>query len=1118
MDFSTLFFYHQQSHADYRIFVKDKPQEAIVMDGQFVLGLLQNIALLVASGVVFDYYWKKGESNLSWVKQIQIGLLLSIIGIILMLTPWKLGEGLVFDGRSILLSVSGLFFGLIPTCVIMLVTALYRLSMGGDGSLMGVMVILTAGTIGILWGKYRPHWQEPGRRYIELIFMGFIVHIAMLGCTAFVPEHVRYTTFRTILLPTLLIYPLGSFLFGFFMLHRLQHWKTKDIIKASEERFRSFYENAPIAYHSLDINGIIIEVNQSWLDMLGYSREEMMGHWIGDFLPIKQQSGWNDIFNKLLVKGRVDNTDVTFLHKSGTEVMTAAFARVAHDPKGDFLQTHSVIYNITERKKATQSIVKLHERLTLAARAARFGVWDWDISTGLVEWDETMYDIYDIQKEEFSGDYRSWLSFIHPLDSKLINETIQQALKGEKELDTEFRIIAKDGTERLIRAIGQVTNDSAGYAVRMTGINFDLTQRRLDKERLRDALQQLEVIAANIPNVLWKADINDDGRLTNTYISPVVDEFLKLSPNTINNDWDMFFNYILPEYLKIVAEQLKRAIDNTGQTFSIEYEVQRDDGSKAWFLSSGRTHRTGNTLRLYGFTTDITERKKAEQKIEKNEKLLRSYIEGAPDAIFITDYEGKDLQFNQSAVKLTGYHSRELKHISLKKLIDPVGDSVADVFYKKVNTTGSNNAELFVYCKDGRKTPIILSAVKIDDNKIIAFAKDITTIKQTQDELIEAKEKAEESDSVKSAFLATMSHELRTPLNAIIGFSSLMEGEENQSVILENARIINRSGEHLLAIIESIFEIALLQSGKSKYNPTQFKAADLIRELNSMATIEKVTRGKELLRIIANEDSINSNVIIKTDQSRLRQLLSNFINNAIKYTPEGSVEFGFKQTEAALTFFVKDTGIGIPPDKIGVIFEQFRQVDDSYTRIYGGVGLGLSICSEIARILGGSITLETQEGKGSNFMFTLPDVVTLKPEAHSVSKDQKKPVHRFEGKTILLVDDLDDNLYLLDFILSAAGANVLKATSGKAAIEMAGTYKNIDIVLMDIKMPEMDGYTATDEIHRIRPGLPVIAQTAFAMPGDREKALEKGCVAYLPKPIKKNELLELLQQLFSKTG
>lgn len=233
------------------------------MDIDFFTGLLHNIALLLASGVVFDLYWKQSETSLTLPKKLQIGILLSLIGIIVMITPWRLSEGLVFDGRSILLSNSGLFFGPIPTLVAMLATGAFRIMTGGDGVYMGTMVIVSSGTIGILWHHFRKGWQEKKSRHQELILMGLVVHLVMLGCTSLLPEKVALSTLQSIYIPTLTIYPLGSFLFGFFLLHRLKHWQTKTLLKANEERFRLFYENAPVAYHSLNKQGRILEVNQS---------------------------------------------------------------------------------------------------------------------------------------------------------------------------------------------------------------------------------------------------------------------------------------------------------------------------------------------------------------------------------------------------------------------------------------------------------------------------------------------------------------------------------------------------------------------------------------------------------------------------------------------------------------------------------------------------------------------------------------------------------------------------------------------------------------------------------------------------------------------------------------
>jgi CheY-like chemotaxis protein len=245
------------------------------------------------------------------------------------------------------------------------------------------------------------------------------------------------------------------------------------------------------------------------------------------------------------------------------------------------------------------------------------------------------------------------------------------------------------------------------------------------------------------------------------------------------------------------------------------------------------------------------------------------------------------------------------------------------------------------------------------------------------------------------------------------------------------------------------------------------------------------------------------------------QLLGNLITNAIKYTHQGSIRIGCNcNKNNDIEFFVNDTGIGIPAEKHSIIFEQFRQADDSHTRLYGGVGLGLSICSEIATMLGGEITLDSEQGKGSNFSFILSNaLVGVKPAAQATAK--AKNIVRFDGKTILLVDDLDDNLYLLELMLSPTGAAVLRASDGPNALKMVEMYPEIDLVLMDIKMPEMDGYDAMTLVHRIRPGLPVVAQTAFAIPGDREYALQKGCAGYLAKPIKKDILLAEIQRVLA---
>lgn len=1084
------------------------------MDTEFFVGLLQNIALLLASGVVFDHYWKQSEASLTLSKKLQIGILLSVVGIIVMLTPWKLSEGLVFDGRSILLSNAGLFFGPVPTLVAMLATGIFRLLAGGDGMWMGIMVIVSSGSIGILWHHFRKGWQEGKNRHWELILMGLVVHLVMLGFTPLLPETVAFSTLQRIYLPTLTIYPIGSFLFGFFLLHRLKHWQTKALLKANEERFRLFYENAPVAYHSLNKQGRILEVNQSWLQMLGYQKHEVMGRWIGDFLHPDSIAFWHEKFAEFLQIGRADNLDFTFMTKQGQEVKAITYGRISYDAKGDFLQTDSVVHNITERKNAENSIAKLNERLTLAAKAARFGVWDWDIVNDHLDWDDTMYDIYGLKPSDFQGAYDAWLSAVHPDDMLRSNEVSLKAREEGSEYDTEFRIRATDGTERLIRALGLVIRDAKGSAVRMTGINYDITQRRRDEEKLRDTLHQLEVITSNIPNILWKADVAPDGSFVNTYISPVVDEFLKLPANTINHNWENYFRYIVPDHLPEVMEKFRYGLANQGETISMEYEVNLADGTLAWFLSSGRAYTSENATHIFGYTTNITHRKQTEQRIAENERLLRGYFEGAPDAIFVYDRKGRFSLTNRSAGLLTGYSAQELQGMHVNDILTVPSMETAKKMMNDIAQSPGVSGEIEIVTKTGIAIPALVSAIRVEDDKILAFVKDITTIRNTRTELVKAKEKAEESNRLKSAFLATMSHELRTPLNAVIGFSALIGGEPDLQSIYDYAALINRSGNQLLSVIESVFEMAMLQSGKNKLIRSRFTVQDLLKDLEKIVLVDRHNKEKNHVDLRVNHQPDHSQTILYTDRHKLMQVLSNLTGNALKFTNEGSVEISCSLEHPDILFCVKDTGIGIPADKHSIVFEQFRQADDSHTRLYGGVGLGLSICNELARLLGGQITLESEPGKGSTFCFRLHNALAAPLAEETESRSAKKSI-RFDKKTFLLVDDLDDNLFLLELMLKPTGASLLKAASGTTALELAGSHPEIDLVLMDIKMPGMDGYEAISLIHHHRPSLPVIAQTAYAVPGDKELALQKGCAGYVAKPIRKEVLLNEIRRALS---
>ncbi len=702
----------------------------MLVNPSLILGLIHNIALLLATSLLIDLFWSRQEKELQFRNKLLTGVLLGGIGVVLMLTPWVLVPGLVFDTRSILLGIIGLFFGPVPTLIAVLITGAYRIFLGGDGQWMGVAVIVVSGSIGLFWRYFRPGWMNRNR-FVELYLLGLAIHIAMLCCTLLLPADTIEHTLKTIALPVLIIYPLGTLLLGLLMLNRSLHWKIKRELYQSEEKFRQLFENSEAIMMLVEPeSGLIVDANHATSNFYGYSIDE--------------------------------------------------------------------------------------------------------------------------------------------LKSKRILE------------------------------ITTLPPDEASEA-----------RRRILEEEQSCFIVQHQLASKEI-------------RTVEIHSSPI--------------------------------------------TFH------------------------GNTV-LFSIIHDISERKLAEEA------------------------------------------------------------------------------------------------------------------------LIEAKVRAEESDKLKSAFLATMSHELRTPLNAIIGFSSVMDDENDPEEMKQFARIINSSGNHLLSIIESIFDAALLQSGEYKVSETRFNVEELFFTLIDYANVEKIKRNKDHIEVKALIPNGIKPPPVFTDRGKLMQVLTNLLNNSIKYTNQGRIEFGFSVYEKDITFFVTDTGIGIPAHKVEIIFDQFRQGDDNHTRVHDGVGLGLSICREIALLLNGKIWLETTEQEGSTFYFLIPGiVVTENHPDHTVPVHQQPP--DLTGKTILIVDDMEENIFLLDRFLASTKASILSAQSGEDAVRKVKENPAIDLVYMDIKMPGMDGYEATIELLKTRPGLIVVAQTAHAVTGVKEKVKESGCFGYISKPIRRDDLYRGLAELF----
>jgi signal transduction histidine kinase len=387
-------------------------------------------------------------------------------------------------------------------------------------------------------------------------------------------------------------------------------------------------------------------------------------------------------------------------------------------------------------------------------------------------------------------------------------------------------------------------------------------------------------------------------------------------------------------------------------------------------------------------------------------------------------------------------------------------------------------------------------------------------VEERTKELLRAKEHAEESDRLKSAFLANMSHEIRTPMNGILGFAGLLKepgltGEEQQKYI----RIIEKGGARMLNIINDIVSISKIESGIIEVANMESNINEQIEYICTFFKPEAEAKGIKLSykTALSSEESV-----LITDCEKLFAILTNVVKNAIKYTDKGLIEFGYEKKGDYLEFFVKDTGIGIPKNRQKAIFERFIQADIVDKMARQGAGLGLSISKAYVEILGGKIWLESDEGNGSTFYFTLPYKAEQKEKTGSnnyITPDIG--VSLFENLKILIVEDDEISGMLISINVSKLSDNILKAKTGFEAVEACRNNPDLDLILMDIQMPDLNGYEATRQIRQFNKEVVIIAQTAFGLLGDREKALEYGCDDYISKPINKTELITLIKKYFN---
>ncbi len=721
---------------------------------------------------------------------------------------------------------------------------------------------------------------------------------------------------------------------------------------------------------------------------------------------------------------------------------------------------------------------------------------------------------------------KDWVEFVLPAENMEKMGKVWKNIWGASSFSFENMILTKTGESRIIswQSAGLYKDeDSANHL--LISIGEDITERKKALEEITNKEKQFRSVIESAGDAIFLADYETTQIiLTNNRACRSLGYTHK---ELLSKKVSDLTSRVVPEDLWKKSWE-KMPMD---KAVTIELELRRKNGSifPAELRMSVLIYNGKKTV--LGFARDISERKKfiedlidAKQDAEMSERKFRELFEKSGDSILILENR-KFVDCNSATIKLLDYSSKEEFLNTHPSKISPLYQPDGRLSYEKaeemMDTAIEKRTHRFEWDhlkSNGEIVPVevLLTSISNEKGKEIIHTvwRDITERRMAQKKITDALEKATESDRLKSAFLANMSHEIRTPMNGIIGFTNLLNDSDlNSTERQKYTAIINKSSVRLLNTINDLIDISKIEAGQIKVSLNEISINKLLDELHGFFKPEVTLKGLSLISLPSLADNEDT---VLTDGVKLHGILTNLIKNAIKFTEKGRITFGYYLKEEFIEFFVKDTGIGIPKNRQQAIFNRFVQADIEDTRVFEGSGLGLTISKNYIEMLGGEIWLLSEVGKGSCFKFTVPYISTTerKPVPKATGKPRKEPVSG--NLELLIVEDEETSSYFLEIILKNRFREIISAKTGKEAIEICRNNPEIDIILMDIKMPEMSGYEATREIRKFNKEVVIIAQTAFALAGDKKKAIEAGCDDYISKPIDKEILLGMINHHIKK--